>query len=273
MFWEGGRPADYLLLSFTSWLKYVDSSEVLVLNHSNIEECIGDSVTVDQLKKYPFAQQSDIVSAYYLNKYGGCFPDGDTIFTSSTGLDFLQPRPGKLSAFGRKGSGYIHLGALTCEPGHDVVKHWTDQLDERVPKYDEYDKWNYVGNAILDPYLTSENNISKLEIFDVMDKHLTPEVSLKAEAGLSGENRRFRLYRDFWMGFHDNHESVLDCVQDTGGGIVSLHNSWTPLIFEVLEKDDLAEDGRLLAHALRRWVDQSQFEVAVQLLERYSNAD
>lgn len=271
-YWEGRKPPAYIILCVTSWLRYYPVSAVRVLNQSNLIAPIGDLVSRSDLKMYSYAKQSDIVSAHYLYKFGGCFLDSDTIFISSKGKRFTEPDDSRDSFryFGDESTGGVHIGALTTPPEGTVISEWSKQLLQRVPRWDEDRAWSYVGNQIVEPVIRNDREKRFSECFDVKKELATPEkyfYDLLPDPGDSDDSRH--RYTQFW--FQDvsaeTAVKILDRLEEECGGLVLLHNSWTPPEYAALTANQIWTDTRLLSHALRRYADLERFSEMERLLK------
>lgn len=270
-YWEGRRPPDYMVLCMTSWLSYVPMSSVVLINSSNINRFLPDCVAVEHLSMYSFAKQSDIVSAHLLREYGGAFVDVDTVFTSEHSANFtsLKPEDQRLRYFGNKETNGVHIGALACNSNTPAISHWADELFSRVPEWSEDRSWSYVGNEIIEPFINSSKGKEFSLCFDVKEQLGTPETSLyeklpKKPRQLDGRT----LYENFWFTQleDDLAEEIITEIESLNGGLVLLHNSWTPDSYSALTADEISSDRTLLSYFLRKHANFDRFDDVERLM-------
>lgn len=249
-YWEGKAPPAYLSLCVSTWLDYLRLEDVVIINQSNVQRYIGDVLDVQSLKMYSFAKQSDIVSALYLNKFGGTFIDIDTIMMHKGAEGFLSvsSEDDKLKLFGNKKKGGMHIGALTTPAGGKLIDYWAEELIQKVPKWESDNSWAYVGNLIIEPYAKMEENRDYLHVIDVNKNYVTPELQ-----GISGVDKSPReKYEEFWFSpMTQDREEYIDALSYVGGGTVSLHNSWTPGWYAELGVDEILARDCALSHLFR----------------------
>ena len=279
IYWDGYTPPAYLTLCVTTWLSWVNIEDITVLNQTNARYFVGDQIPTKYLKMYSYALQSDAVSAAYLTKFGGTFIDADTIMCSDNCLRFFEigdaDTKDVLRAFGFPPNRGIHIGALTSNPGGTVVAEWTRQLRERLPRWSEEYKWNFLGNAILDPYIRKPEILPHLDIIDAAATLSTPEVqlaTLPTVAGNASEEKkppaqsRYEKYLQFWYQ-RSRSEADFVTIEQESSGIISLHNSWTPPEYRNKSKDDiLADSVTPLSRFLRRHAQPECFDEVEELL-------
>lgn len=305
LYWDGYIPPAYLTLCVTSWLRWFDIGDITVLNQTNARYLVGDLIPTKYLKMYSYALQSDAVSAAFLTKFGGTFIDADTIMCADRCLSFFQisgidsgddannptdnigHEKDVLRAFGFPPNRGIHIGALTSAPGGRVVTEWTRQLRDRLPRWSEEYTWNFLGNAILDPYIRQPELLPHLDIIDAAATLSTPEIQLAslppATSNTAGEKKppaqsRYEKYLQFW--FHGSatstdkenaadaaNEADFTVIEQKSSGIISLHNSWTPPEYRDKSKDAiLADSNTPLSTFLRRHALPEHFAEVEELL-------
>lgn len=260
-----------MTLCVTSWTKYIDLDEIVVLNQRNVAEYIGEYVDVEELRMYSFAKQSDIVSAHFLNKFGGTFLDVDTILTTEKSRQFFEIEPGsqKLKYAGNNGTNGLHIGILTSNPGSYPVRMWSDELLRRVPRWQQDNRWDYVGNNIITPIMISDEGQQFQSCYDVSENRITPENQLPELVGIREGTPQSR-YKEFWFRSFENNIEVLNAYLEQNGGIICLHNSWTPRWYSSLSKQEILDGDDLLSVFLQKFADFSKFEHVEGLLQRGS---
>ncbi len=270
-FWEGRIPPAYMTLCVTSWANYIDINDIVVLNHRNVTDYIGDCVNLSQLQMYSFAKQSDIASAYFLNKFGGIFLDVDTILTSEKSRDFFEiPTNSEVLKYaGNNATGGVHIGILTANPNSKPVLHWSNELLSRVPKWEKDNSWDYVGNSIIEPFLKSPDGMKYQFCYDVTKNKITPENQLTSSAGIATSDPKER-YEQFWFQQHDNSDELLSAYTEDNGGIICLHNSWTPDWYADRTLEELKNGKELLSLFLQCFARWDLFDEVERLLKNGS---
>ncbi|WRS31167.1 capsular polysaccharide synthesis protein [Actinomycetaceae bacterium MB13-C1-2] len=252
-YWEGAKPPAYIAWCISSWTKYVNLDDILFLNQSNVTRYLGDVIDMHSFRRYGFAKQSDIVSAAYLFRYGGVFLDSDTVLVNKSSTHFIdvQPTEDCFSYFGYSSTNAPHIAVLSSPPGGTIVTKWVEQLFERVPCYENDTGWAYVGNEILDPLVKNIELAQYSRCYDVNDYLATPETRFAKNRGAE----RREKYIEFW--FKESvDESALNEICANSGGIVMLHNSWTPRHISELPSSELVNGHFNLAALLRRVGDR-----------------
>lgn len=265
-YWEGKIPPAYLTLCVSTWMKYVDLSKVVILNQLNINRYIGDSVDLNDIRMYSFAKQSDIVSAFYLSKHGGAFIDIDTMMVNEGALDFLRPSENNdvLKLFGNIKTGGIHIGALSSPAGGQVVQHWAEELIKKVPRWEEDNSWAYVGNLIVEPYVKRSENLHLINVIDVNESYVTPEIQ-----GIEDDSFNSRQkYEEFWFTpLTENRKNYIDSLEEVCGGIISLHNSWTPDWYSKLTVNEILETDCSLSYFFRKHANINKISKIEEILK------
>lgn len=250
-YWEGTVPPAYLTLCVSTWVKYVDLSKVVILNQSNLNRYIGEAVDINDFRMYSFAKQSDIVSAFYLAKHGGAFIDIDTLMVNEGAHNFLSADSTEdvLRLFGNKKTGGIHIGALSTPAGGNVISYWADELTRRVPHWEDDKSWAYVGNLVIEPYVKRPENGHLIEVIDVNDSYVTPELQGVPDSSLSARQK----YEEFWFGaMTEKRREYVDSLTDICNGTISLHNSWTPDWYTRLSVEEILQTDCALSYFFRK---------------------
>lgn len=264
-YWEGSKPPAYLSLCVSSWLDYLDLDDVVIINQSNAHRYIGDFFDIKNLKMYSFAKQSDIVSAAYLTKFGGTFIDIDTIMINERCNNFLENDSSRdvLKLFGNHATGGMHIGALSTPARGRLISYWAEKLLDRVPEWEFDNSWAYVGNQIIEPYAKLSENSEYLEVLDVSDLLVTPELQAIEDSSLNSRQK----YEKFWFSeLNSENKKFIDQLISDGGGIISLHNSWTPEFYADMSVDQILNDNRCLSYLFSQKADFSKVAEIEELL-------
>ena len=259
-FWEPEENIPpYLELCMETWKKFLPEYEIIILSYRNIDHWLDKNFYDNNLfSNFSLPKQADAIRCAVLRKYGGIWFDTDTIITS----DKIQQVINIESEFILIGR---HIGFIIAQPNAYILRKWEDKIKKQLESYKKYKKlkygrfsklitllglenrmerWDYLGNAILKPYLKTKNK----KRFYKIDKSLIkafPEEIWASEAGINtsmAEN-----YINFY--FQNNHS---DYVLENNGGIIQLHNSWTPDKFKSMSKQDFLMQNITLANVLRK---------------------
>lgn len=225
VFWESNNviPA-YLELCKQTWEKNIPNSTIHIINYNNIHHYINNVYDIEKLKKIPLAMQSDVISAALLEKFGGLFLDIDCIVIDDIFEIFQQISKEQLIAFGRPNEKAIHLAVLYCHlPNNPILKEWRKEAQNRLNDLPETYKWNYFGNAIIDPLLKDDKYQDN---FYIIDRSISGNI-LESIAYMDSDlSRAITDYKNFYFNkYFIINPKILDKVQC---GVISLHNSWTP---------------------------------------------
>ncbi|KAM9863952.1 hypothetical protein ACI1US_00111 [Leucobacter sp. BZR 635] len=248
-YWEGAEPPSYLAWCVSSWAEYVDLDEILFLNHSNVSRYLGDLIDLQSLRRFSFPKQSDIVSAAFLYKYGGLFLDIDSVLVNEAASPFFNTPDNEdvFRFFGNEAELGVHIGVIGSPRGGTVVSRWQNALFQRVTNWDDDDSWSYVGNSILQPMINDPSNAKLSKRLDVVTSLATPEL---AYADLTDGTAREK-YERFWFTQPVDGQTLARVAQ-APGGIISLHNSWTPASYARLSLLGLQESDSMLSSLLKR---------------------
>ena len=228
-FWESkGQLPAYLQLCMQTWKKNIPDIEIVVINHSNWAEFVGDIYDLNKLKTLSFPMQSDAVSAAVLATRGGLFIDMDSIVTKDFFGDFSTLAPRKFVAFGKPNSKGVHIAILKCQiPGNPIARNWMNTCKERIAKIAENYNWSYLGNDILFPLMNDKRHFDDYLLLDRSDYGNILEASLMKEGEPQAD------YYNFYFNEHMNID-VNTAINAARYGIISLHNSWTPFEYRQL---------------------------------------
>ncbi|MFW1828163.1 MULTISPECIES: capsular polysaccharide synthesis protein [unclassified Acinetobacter] len=268
-FWESKEkiPA-YLELCKKTWEKNIPNLEIHILNHNNLEQYIGDIYNLDNLKKISYAMQSDIISTAVLEKFGGLFLDLDCIVTTNIIEKFNTISEDKLIGFGYPNKG-MHLAVLYSKnKGNPILREWRKTAQERLSNMPNQYDWSYFGNGILNPLL--QDNIYK-DYQLIIDRTSSGNI-LESKAFLAST---YANSKEYYMNFYFNPffkikvKEVYDLIEF---GVVSLHNSWTPVEYKKIKSIDEFLNKNIPLVDLLKYVlnfedknnfDNSDFEKAI----------
>ncbi|NRD71124.1 hypothetical protein HQR03_11320 [Psychrobacter okhotskensis] len=235
-FWESKDeiPA-YLELCKKTWYKNIPNCEIHIINYQNIQSYIGNTYNLTKLKKIPLAMQSDIISAAILEKFGGLFLDIDCIVIDDLFEIFNLISKEKLIAFGVPKSNSIHLAVLySYKPENPIFKLWRIEAQRKLENIDDSYRWDYFGNAIVNPLLKSNLYNDKYYIIErsISGNILESTVLMGANYDTVMEDYK-NFYFNEYLSLRPEVLSLVKC------GVISLHNSWTPHQYKNIRDIDI----------------------------------
>lgn len=260
-FWEPKeRIPGYVALCMKTWARFLDGYETVVLDYGNLGDYLTAEEQADVLcRKMTFAMQSDCIRCAVLKKHGGVWMDADTVLTKPLGERFAHA---DCTLIGRRVDGRIvNYGAYinAVRPETRFLSAWHRALVPRVRRaalfYDsawrrfvqrrawsEMQRWDYAVNAIIDP-LSAQMSAQDYALVEKDAILAMPEVLLRpAHPELCYSD----LYAKYWFEPGDVSEILARC-----GGIVMLHNSFTPRRFLEMGMEAFAASDVRLARLLR----------------------
>lgn len=246
-FWESKGPIPaYLQLCMETWKKKVPGIEIVVINHSNWAEFVGDIYDLNNLKKFSLPMQSDAVSAAVLATRGGMFIDMDSIVTKDFFEDFGTLAPQKFVAFGKPNLKGLHVAVIKCQtPGNAIATGWMNACKERIANIVEGYNWAYLGNGILEPLMNDKRNYNDYLIVDRSDYGNILEATLLKEG--NAKEDYYNLYFN-----EQTNIATSKAIEAARYGIVSLHNSWTPPEYKQMTKvEEVYNHKGLLSRMLK----------------------
>ena len=263
-FWEPRKNIHgYISLCMRTWKIFLPDYEVVVLDWQNLDRYLTpNEIGAVLCKEMTLAMQSDCLRCAILLKYGGIWMDADTILTHR--IDTLLNREGCLF-IGRQELGRrVNYGAFIVAnaPGSQFLLSWYSSLLPRIcearryrlnpllrvfcrSKWRKIRRWDYCVNAIIDPLCNEQGERLGYQFVDKDDIGAMPEFRLRRNprfAALSAE----QLYRKYWF------EKPEAEVEGGSGGIVLLHNSWTPKSFRDMSEDEFLSCNVRMACLLRQ---------------------
>ncbi|WP_086239066.1 glycosyltransferase family 32 protein [Campylobacter devanensis] len=242
-FWEpkDAMPA-YIKLCIETWKKYLPDYEVVILDYSNYEDWIGKDCYDSSLRtNFSLPKQADAIRAAVLNKHGGIWMDADTIVLSSEIKDLFTTNT-EFTIISR------HIAVLSSIKNSMIASHWMKECQSRINKYKELKEkgaltkdlevYYYLGNGPINDLLNQVDSskavtLDRLKIFAVPECNFYPKLD-----GISA-------YKHFYFK-ENNVKYLVDHCK-----IILLHNSWTPLEFKNMSKNDFLQTNCTLSNILR----------------------
>lgn len=243
-FWEppGAMPV-YLDLCIQSWKNNIEKLDLVMINHSNWEEYIGEYYDVEKLKTFSLPIQSDAVAACILATKGGVFMDADTIITKDISKVFDAIADDKFVGFGKPNNKGFHVAVIkNNNVNNPVVQTWFKEIIRKIQEKPDNVVWSYLGNSILDSIFKNEKFFDDYVILDrTIFGNIIESIFLSGDAKTS--------YQNFWFNKHLtlDPQTVID---KSYFGIISLHNSWTPAPYKIKSLDQIRKDEFLISKVL-----------------------
>ena len=252
-FWEPENSIpEYLKLCMQTWTKFLPDYEIVILNYSNLEYRLGkDYFDTSLFENFSLPKQADAIRSAILNKYGGIWFDTDTIVTSE-----------KIQNIINLDSDFIllnrHIGVIIAKPGAKILRKWEKDVHKKIQHYkvfkkvhtflnlqwveDCFERWDYLGNAILKRPLKTKNK----KKFYKLDKL---KVKAFPEDNYAIENNRISGSENYKYFYFENDFS--EYTLKDNGGLIQLHNSWTPEEFKSMSKEEFLTQDITLAKILK----------------------
>jgi hypothetical protein len=263
-FWEPkANIQPYIDLCMKTWEKFLPDYKVIVCDFDNLHEYI-DKKTYKSIvfRKMTLSKQSDAIRAALIAQNGGIWMDADTIITkrdfidNAHGNDVImvggqRPHTGKTFVYGA----FIYA----ARAGTYFLNEWFHKLPARIKKYrllskskilrrifkkrwNRCENWDYLANAIIDDMAVKYKSPDFM-LINKNDVDALPEYTSDLNKdGISGKD----LYVKFYFEPGD-----ADAVLKRNGGIILLHNSWTPEKYRKMSAEEFLSQDILISDLLR----------------------
>lgn len=251
-FWEPvENMPEYIKLCIDTWRKFLPEYEIIILDYKTLDKWLGkDYYDKILYKKFSLPKQADAIRCALLSKYGGIWMDADTIITSSKVRDLLK----NSSDFTIVGK---HIAFIVANTNSKILEKWQKGIFNNLrefkycrkiyklfckKKYKLINRWDYLGNGILDKFL---ENATEKEFYsiDASQNSIFPEKVWNNDP----EMKPRELYTDFYF----NNSFSLDFLEKNCGMIL-LHNSWTPDEYKNMTQEKFLEQDITLAKILKK---------------------
>ncbi|EHK0945841.1 capsular polysaccharide synthesis protein [Citrobacter farmeri] len=219
----GGKMPVYLELCMQTWRKAIPGVQISIIDHSNLPQFLPKTLLTASFYALPLAMQSDVVSVWVLLSRGGLFIDADTIMTENPFVS-SHLRDARLYAFGYPQQKRIHLAVmLSQQPQNALLYAWATDIAKKLAQpLPSPLPWDWVGNAIINPLLNDPLQAGHFQILDAGEYGNILELSV-------ADDNPFNRYLKYY--FTPPAQSFQETVKKVKGGMISLHNSWTPEIY------------------------------------------
>ncbi|MDN8598429.1 capsular polysaccharide synthesis protein [Citrobacter sp. S2-9] len=246
-YWVNQNNSDmpvYLKLCMRSWYKAIPGAKICLINQANIMQFLPKTLLTASFFNLPLAMQSDVVSVWVLLSRGGLFLDVDTIMTRNPFTNNVF-NPARLCAFGYEERKQIHLAVMFSQQRKNALLYaWITEVAKKLAKpLPSPLPWDWVGNSIINILLREPSLQESVQILDAGDYGNILELSITEETPF---NRYMKYY--FTPPVCPLEETILKVK----GGMISLHNSWTPEIYRkaTLQEIVKSRDSLMLSHLL-----------------------
>ncbi|GAB7141180.1 hypothetical protein RsTz2092_11450 [Deferribacterales bacterium RsTz2092] len=262
-FWEPRRKLpNYLKLCMETWKKFLPEYDIVLLDYSNVDDYLGKGYYDDTLyKNFSLPKQADAIRCAVLKRYGGVWLDTDTIITSEKVKDIFNINSELILL-------HQHIGFIVAKPNAEVLCKWEYGIKKRIATYKNYqnnpvkkllypilrkrylgkmERWNYLGNGILG-YILRDADENHFHSVDRLAIRALPEVNWAQENAISYDDP-IKVYIEFYF---ENELSDYVLNATAGGGVVYLHNSWTPEKYRKMSKNNFLKQNFTLANILKK---------------------
>ena len=214
----------YLKLCLDTW-----KFKFTILTYQNVEK-FTDPIPA-KLKQLSLPKVADYIRVHVLRDSGGYWLDTDTIM-----LTDILPNESILGDNKTRGNTIGYL----CNVSHSSFFHaWADYQEQILNKLSintNKTTWDIMGNAFTNKYLKEHPEI----VIGNLSTHW-PETYM-----ITGDIPRPQKYEKFY--FQENY-TLDDLPHETG--MLMLHNSWTPVSYKSLNKQDVFAQKCTLSNILR----------------------
>jgi hypothetical protein len=252
-FWEPReRIPGYLTLCMRTWEKFLPDYEVVVLDYSNLDQWLGKYFFDRSLyNNFSLLKQADAIRCAVLNRWGGVWFDTDTIVTSEKIRDLLRS-DAEFTLLG------THIGFIVAEKNAAILRYWEKRVKLNIFLYKYYNKylrickrfprflltrymerWSFMGNSIL-AWPLRFADAKRFKSIDRLAVKALPENN-RDYGNLSLEEN----YADFYFGDYPVDAAL------NNGGIICLHNSWTPERYKCMDAEEFLRQNTTLSNILR----------------------
>lgn len=257
-FWE---PRDkipgYVRLCMKTWDKYLPNYQIIILDYSNLNRYLGYRMVKKVLSKdMTLPIQADGIRVAALRKYGGIWMDADTIITNASFLTMFNDTD--LGLFGPSTGGQ-NIGFIYAKKNSTILAAWLRGIIQNVRSYKRLlctkkyfgheflntnnlrisYPWNYLGNSIIDPLVKHASGREYRRV-DRDRLYVMPELLYNKDFKTSGE-----MYQHYYF-----EKGSPDDLLEKSGGIIMLHNSWTPPEFKRMSAEQFLQQDILLSKLL-----------------------
>lgn len=240
-FWEPSRKIPgYLKLCIKTWKKYLPEYKIIILDYNNIYHFLERPLISKILfKKMSLPIQADAVRVAILKKYGGIWMDADTIIFNREFL--MELNDFELVMFGDLKNKTQNIGFIYASKNSSLINDWLKEIIDNVNLYkqsfimkknaindtwkiilDKINRWNYLGNGIIDPLLKNASGPNFFRI-DKYRMNIFPEIK-------NFENTIYD-HRTMYQRYYFQKGEPKEIINNSKG-IILLHNSWTPEKFK-----------------------------------------
>jgi hypothetical protein len=249
-FWEPRTSIPgYLKLCMLTWKKFLPEYEVVMLDYANLDQWLGKNCYDKSLyENFTLPKQADAVRCAVLNRWGGVWFDTDTIVTSDKIHDLLCSD----AAFTLLGT---HIGFIIAQKHAVILRIWERAAKLKVNLYKYYHKnlrffhkfpmaqrmerWDFLGNSILKWPLRVVGGTA----FKSIDK-----IAVNAFPELNRDFGSLSLEENY-VAFYFGNNPVDAASRD--GGIICLHNSWTPELYKSMSAAEFLRQNITLSRILK----------------------
>lgn len=260
-FWEPtNNIPDYVQLCIDTWKYNLPGYEIVILDYSNLSNWLSKKQIKRILcKDMTLPIQADAIRVALLRKYGGIWLDADTIILHNKFLKRISDYD--LAMIGDTQKQTQHIAFIYAKTCSDIIEKWYKKICKRVFLFRLFNKckilrnifrhtntvlhnWDVLGNGILDDLVNKSTDASAFLRLDKMKLGSLPEYTIATP-----DKAPNILYNEFWFGH--NNKTFDDVKNICFGGIILLHNSWTPDKYKQMTKNEFLDSNILLARVLK----------------------
>ena len=261
-FWEpANNMPGYVQLCIDTWKHNLPDYKIIILDYSNLSKWLPEKQIKRILcKDMTLPIQADAIRVALLRKHGGIWLDADTVILHNNFLRYVHGHD--LSMIGDSQKQTQHIAFIYAEQKSDIINKWYKSICKRVFLFRLFNKckmlrkifrrtnatlhnWDALSNGILDNLVNKSTDTSAFLRLDKMKLGSLPEYAIAAP-----NKTPDALYQEFW--FEHNDKTFNDVKNICSGGIILLHNSWTPDKYKHMTTNEFLDSDILLAHVLKK---------------------
>ena len=261
-FWEPRTSVPgYLRLCLETWRRSLPDWRIEVLDYDRLPAFLPqgeiNEVVCRDMKLF---NQADAIRCALLRRHGGVWLDLDTVILRPGALDRFTE--GEASVICSGSGGVYGAFFAAVKPGAELMERWYGELVGRVAEFRFYRasllrrlfrrkrwrrvrRWDFVLNDIVDRMLP-DFGPAQVAVHDEEELHAHPETAFGQGLG----SRKSRdVYADYW--FSAPQPGDADVMAWATGGMVMLHNSWTPPEFRAMDETSFLATGCRLSKLIK----------------------
>ena len=266
-FWEPKEKIPgYLQICMKTWKIFLPEYEIKLLDYKKSKIYLGEELFTNVIcKNMSLPIQADAIRVAILQKYGGIWMDIDNIMLNGTFIKNIKNC--ELAMIGDDKNKNQDIGFIYASHNSSLLNNWLRKIIIKVNYYKKatnntikyytnkknssinINAWHYLGNGIIDQLVLNASK-SKFYRLDKNELNIYPERTFFKNSSLRN-NKKYRLF------YFENRD--LKIIFNETKTILLLHNSWTPLKYKSLTKNQFLKENILLSNLLKFILKKKKF--------------